>query len=361
MKSIQLENISKSYHKEEFVVKSASFNAEPGEFVILVGPSGCGKTTILKMIAGLEEITSGNLYFGDKVMNNTEPKERNIGMVFQNYALYPHLNVFDNIAFPLTIQKEKKNIIKIKVEETAKILGLEDYLDKKPKQLSGGQRQRVALGRAIIRKPDVFLFDEPLSNLDAKLRVQMRTEIVNLHRLSGATSIYVTHDQTEAMTMGSKLVVMNKGVIHQIGSPMEVYNNPVDLFTAGFLGSPQINIFDGEIFSKDGLRFRAYIGSTEFRLTKDMFITDKVYLGKASIGIRPEFIFPTDADIENTIKTKIFNIEFLGHEQILYFDESGIKSSRLANTEKIYRINDNIEFGIAPNGILIFDDNGNRI
>ena len=207
----------------------------------------------------------------------------------------------------------------------------------------------------------MFLFDEPLSNLDAKLRVQMRTEIVNLHRLSGATSIYVTHDQTEAMTMGSKLVVMNKGVIHQIGSPIEVYNNPVDLFTAGFLGSPQINIFEGEIFLNNGIRFKVANSSVEFQLTEDMFKANKQYLGKASIGIRPEFILPNENVFKNSIKTKIFNIEFLGHEQILYFDESGIKSSRITNTEIKYKINEIIKFGISPNGILIFDNNGNRI
>ena len=360
MKSIRLENISKSYHKGEFVVNSVSFEAEAGEFVILVGPSGCGKTTILKMIAGLETISSGNLYFGDRLMNETEPKERNIGMVFQNYALYPHLSVYDNIAFPLVIQKLKKNEIKPKVESTAEMLGLSEYLHKKPKQLSGGQRQRVALGRAIIRKPDLFLFDEPLSNLDAKLRVQMRTEIVNLHRQSGTTSIYVTHDQTEAMTMGSKLVVLNRGRIHQIGSPMDVYNQPSDLFTASFLGSPQINIFEGEI-RDDGGKICFVNEHIKLELSPEMFVQNKAYRGKASLGIRPENLYPETSAAANVIKTNIHNIEFLGHEQILYFTQSGIKCLRINNADIKYTIGDNLSVGVNPEGVLIFDEHGDRI
>lgn len=354
MKSITLENISKSYQKSEFAVKNVNFKAEEGEFVILVGPSGCGKSTILKMIAGLEEITEGKLYFDDRLMNSATPAERNIGMVFQNYALYPHLNVFDNIAFPLSIKKTAKNIIREKVTATAKMLGLEDYLDKKPKHLSGGQRQRVALGRAIVREPDVFLFDEPLSNLDAKLRVQMRTEIVNLHRKFGATSIYVTHDQTEAMTMGDKLIVMNDGEIMQVGTPKEIYEAPQNIFTASFLGNPQINLFDGTV---TGNVFKFNAADTGIQLPEK--VTSSDYSGKATLGIRPEFLQTTTSD-ENSIATKIINIEYLGHEKLLYFDFGGLKCLR-QNADSAYSVGDNIRISPDRNKIILFDQNGNRL
>ncbi len=247
-------------------VKDVSFEAEDKEFVILVGPSGCGKSTTLRMIAGLEEINSGEIHIGDRIVNDVPPKNRDIAMVFQNYALYPHMTVYDNMAFALKLRKFKKEEIEKTVIETASLLEIEELLDRKPKQLSGGQRQRVALGRAIVRHPQVFLFDEPLSNLDAKLRVQMRAEIVKLHQKLDTTIIYVTHDQVEAMTMANKIVVMKDGKIHQIDSPLEIYNKPVNLFVAGFLGSPSINQFKGKIVRENDKTFlmRAAFGLKSF-------------------------------------------------------------------------------------------------
>ncbi len=239
MADVRLENIVK-YYGDIKVIKGINLDIKDGEFIVLVGPSGCGKTTILRMIAGLEEISDGHLYINNTLVNNVAPKDRNIAMVFQNYALYPHMNVWNNIAFGIKLRKVPKKEINKKVEDVVRILGLEDYLRRKPGQLSGGQRQRVALGRAIVREPDVFLLDEPLSNLDAKLRVQMRAEITKLYKRLNATVISVTHDQTEAMTMGSRIVVMHNGEIKQTGTPEEVYNFPKNLFVAGFIGSPSM-------------------------------------------------------------------------------------------------------------------------
>ena len=244
MASLSLKNICKVYPNGFEAVKDFNLEVEDQEFIIFVGPSGCGKSTTLRMIAGLEEISSGEFYIDGKLMNDVEPKDRDIAMVFQNYALYPHMTVFDNMAFGLKLRKVPKDEIKRKVEEAAKILDLEKLLDRKPKALSGGQRQRVAMGRAIVRNPKVFLMDEPLSNLDAKLRVQMRSEIASLHNRLKATIIYVTHDQTEAMTLGTRIVVLKDGVIMQVDSPQKLYNEPNNLFVAGFIGSPQMNFID---------------------------------------------------------------------------------------------------------------------
>ena len=244
MASLSLQHINKTYPNGFEAVKDFNLEIADKEFIIFVGPSGCGKSTTLRMIAGLEEISGGTLKIGDKVVNDVEPKDRDIAMVFQNYALYPHMTVFDNMAFGLKLRKVPKDEIKRKVEEAAKILDLEKLLDRKPKALSGGQRQRVAMGRAIVRNPKVFLMDEPLSNLDAKLRVQMRSEIASLHNRLKATIIYVTHDQTEAMTLGTRIVVLKDGVIMQVDSPQKLYNEPNNLFVAGFIGSPQMNFID---------------------------------------------------------------------------------------------------------------------
>ena len=246
MASLSLKNVCKVYPNGFEAVKDFNLEVEDKEFIIFVGPSGCGKSTTLRMIAGLEEISSGELIIDGKVMNDVEPKDRDIAMVFQNYALYPHMTVFDNMAFGLKLRKVPKDEIKAKVEEAARILDLEKLLDRKPKALSGGQRQRVAMGRAIVRNPKVFLMDEPLSNLDAKLRVQMRSEISSLHNRLGATIIYVTHDQTEAMTLGTRIVVLKDGVIMQVDSPQKLYNQPNNLFVAGFIGSPQMNFVDAQ-------------------------------------------------------------------------------------------------------------------
>ena len=252
MASLSLQHINKTYPNGFQAVKDFNLDIEDKEFIIFVGPSGCGKSTTLRMVAGLEEITSGTLKIGDKVMNDVEPKDRDIAMVFQNYALYPHMTVYDNMAFGLKLRKVPKDEIDKKVREAARILDLDKLLDRKPKALSGGQRQRVAMGRAIVRDPKVFLMDEPLSNLDAKLRVQMRIEISKIHQKLGATIIYVTHDQTEAMTLGTRIVVMKDGVVQQVDTPQNLYQKPGNLFVAGFMGSPQMNFLDAEIKENGG-------------------------------------------------------------------------------------------------------------
>ena len=281
MASLSLEHICKAYPNGFEAVKDFSLEIADKEFIIFVGPSGCGKSTTLRMIAGLEEITSGTLKIGDRVVNDVEPKDRDIAMVFQNYALYPHMTVYDNMAFGLKLRKVPKDQIDKMVKEAAKILDLEKLLDRKPKALSGGQRQRVAMGRAIVRDPKVFLMDEPLSNLDAKLRVQMRIEIAKLHERLGATIIYVTHDQTEAMTLGTRIVVMKDGVVQQVDTPQNLYNNPNNLFVAGFIGSPQMNFMDADVHEKAGDIYLK-VGSHDIKLppAKAKKVKDGGYVGK---------------------------------------------------------------------------------
>ncbi len=258
MANLSLKHIYKVYPGDVTAVKDFNLEIADKEFIVFVGPSGCGKSTTLRMIAGLEEISKGELYIGDRLVNEVEPKERDIAMVFQSYALYPHMTVYDNMAFGLKLRKVPKDEIDKKVKDAAKILDIEHLLDRKPKALSGGQRQRVALGRAIVREPKVFLMDEPLSNLDAKLRVQMRTEISKLHQRLQTTFIYVTHDQVEAMTMGTRIVVMKDGIVQQVDSPQEIYNNPANIFVAGFIGSPQMNFIDGTIKEEGGKYFACF-------------------------------------------------------------------------------------------------------
>ncbi len=292
MARVLLEDVRKVYDNGFVAVHGASFEVEDGEFVVLVGPSGCGKSTTLRMIAGLEEATAGTLHIGDRVVNDIPPKDRDIAMVFQNYALYPHMTVFENMAFGLRLRKYGKKEITALVENAAETLGVTDILDRKPKQLSGGQRQRVAVGRAIVRKPQVFLFDEPLSNLDAKLRVQMRTEISKLHQKLGATMIYVTHDQIEAMTMGDRIVVLKDGHIQQIDSPLNLYNNPVNKFVASFIGSPAMNFVNGRITRSDGLRFESSDGVISCRLPDAHSKSTAEHIGVPVIlGVRPEDIY----------------------------------------------------------------------
>lgn len=318
MAKVVVQNLNKIYDNGFHAVKDVSFVAEDKEFVVLVGPSGCGKSTTLRVIAGLEEITSGDITIGDKLVNNTPPKDRDIAMVFQNYALYPHMTVYENMAFALKLRGESKATISAKVDNAAKMLGIEENLKSRPGQLSGGQRQRVALGRAIVRNPKVFLFDEPLSNLDAKLRVQMRAEIVKLHHQLENTMIYVTHDQVEAMTMADKIVVMKDGVIHQIAAPLEVYNNPANIFVAGFIGSPAINLVPGKIVTKDGkLSFDS--GDYVLELCPQQTGDLEKYLNKPVImGIRPEDIydarFDSMADFPQSLDTTCDLVEPLGNE-----------------------------------------------
>ncbi len=323
MAGVTLKNVFKTYPGGVTAVSDFNIDIEDKEFIILVGPSGCGKTTTLRMIAGLEEITSGELYIGDKLCNDVAPKDRDIAMVFQNYALYPHMTVFDNMAFGLKLRKTPKEEIKRRVHETARILSIEHLLDRKPKALSGGQRQRVALGRAIVREPKVFLMDEPLSNLDAKLRVQMRTEISKLHLKLNTTFIYVTHDQTEALTMGTRIVVMKDGFVQQIDSPQKLYDEPVNAFVAGFMGSPQMNMANA-LIEKQGdkviLKFGEYtLGLPE---NKAKALEEQGYIGKEVIfGIRPEDIHDEDEWLANNNEVLDASVEVterLGSETYLY-------------------------------------------
>lgn len=312
---VTMENLGKKYEgRENFTLRNINLEIEDQEFLVILGPSGCGKSTLLRMIAGLNSITEGELYFGGKLMNKVQPKDRDIAMVFQSYALYPHLTVYDNMAFSLKMQKERKEVIHQKVMEAAEVLQLEDYLYSKPSDISGGQRQRVALGRAMVRKPGVFLMDEPLSNLDAKLREHMRVELVRLHKQLGTTSIYVTHDQTEAMTMADKILLLDGGEIQQFGTPNEFYNTPANLFVAKFIGSPTMNIFEGVY--QNG-RFVSDNGAIDIEPKN----ADKELLNahegkKVYLGIRPERLLAGSK--ENSFKGRIDVIEMLGKEQVLY-------------------------------------------
>lgn len=331
MATVKLENICKSYDNGFQAAKNVNIDIEDKEFIVLVGPSGCGKSTTLRMIAGLEDITSGTLKIDDRVVNDVEPKERDIAMVFQNYALYPHMTVYDNMSFSLKLRKMDKQEIDKKVKEAAKILQLENLLDRKPKALSGGQRQRVALGRSIVRNPKVFLMDEPLSNLDAKLRTEMRAQISKLHKDLGATFIYVTHDQTEAMTMGDRIVVMKDGVVQQINKPKVLYDNPVNKFVASFIGSPQMNFMDAEIL-KEGDDIVANISGKDVKFVipkgKAAFLEEKGYVGKTIIvGIRPEDIHKEkvflDLSENNQFKADVVIRELMGAEIYAYINFQG--------------------------------------
>ena len=313
MIDIKLNNITKKYDNGFQAVNGVSIEIPKNKFIVLLGPSGCGKSTILRMIAGLEEVSSGEIYFDNQNVNNLAPKDRKIGMVFQNYALYPHLSVFENIAFPLKVLKEDKITIEKEVNRIADLLNLNGMLDRKPKQLSGGQRQRVALGRALIRKPSIFLFDEPLSNLDAQLRVQMRNEIINLHRSINTTSVYVTHDQTEAMTMADEIVILKDGLVQQIASPDKIYNYPNNIFVAKFIGSPSINIIKKEVFLNyfDIADLEMNINSIE---------------NSVNVAIRPENMEITKiSQSQNDFcNFQITNIENMGYEYLIYFKDKSM-------------------------------------
>ena len=361
MASLSLTNVCKVYPNGFEDVKDFSLEVEDQEFIIFVGPSGCGKSTTLRMIAGLEEISSGELKIDGRVVNDVEPKDRDIAMVFQNYALYPHMTVFDNMAFGLKLRKVPKDEIKKKVEEAAKILDLEKLLDRKPKALSGGQRQRVAMGRAIVRNPKVFLMDEPLSNLDAKLRVQMRSEIASLHNRLKATIIYVTHDQTEAMTLGTRIVVLKDGVIMQVDSPQKLYNEPNNLFVAGFIGSPQMNFIDA-VCKVEGERVTLNFEKTSVVLppAKAKKLIDGGYNGKTVVmGIRPEDIGDSQIEIEAhkdaVFETDVTGYELLGSEVLLYFNVAGTAMTAKVDSRTTARMGDHITLAIDPEKIHCFD------
>ncbi len=324
MAQVSLRNVSKVYPGNVVAVKDFNLGIENKEFIVIVGPSGCGKSTTLRMIAGLEEISSGDIYIGDKLVNDTPAKDRNIAMVFQNYALYPHMDVYENMAFGLKLRRYPKAEIRERVEEAAGILGIKHLLQRKPKELSGGEKQRVAVGRAIVRKPLVFLFDEPLSNLDAKLRVQMRAEINKLHNKLQTTMIYVTHDQIEAMTLGTRIVVMKDGFIQQIADPLNLYDHPVNKFVASFVGSPPMNFMEGAVIKKNG-KYLFDEGKFQLGINDNMTSLLKGYEGKTMIlGIRSEDIydklFTSNATVDNTVSVTVDIVEPMGAEVYLYLN-----------------------------------------
>ncbi len=360
MAEVELKNISKIYEDGKVAVKDATFKINDKEFMVLVGPSGCGKTTTLRMIAGLEEITEGDLLIDSVRVNDVSPKDRNIAMVFQNYALYPHMTVFENMAFGLKLRKVNIKEINKRVLEAADILGIKELLDKKPKALSGGQRQRVAVGRAIVRNPKVFLFDEPLSNLDAKLRVQMRTEISKLHNSLGATMVYVTHDQTEAMTMGDRIVIMKDGVIHQIDTPLNLYYKPKNKFVAGFIGSPSMNFIPGTVIkSENAIRFVSsnkeliFDIPSEYNSSVSRKINEKLWL-----GIRPEDINSGEDNSHfshfDLIKT-LEVVEPMGNEVYLYFSIEGIQFVARVKTDKMLKAGNPFKLYFNTEKIYFFD------
>ena len=365
MAKVELKGIGKVYDGNVRAVDNANIVVEDREFVVFVGPSGCGKSTTLRMVAGLEEITEGDLFIDGERMNDVPPKDRNIAMVFQNYALYPHMTVFDNMAFGLKLRKVPKPEIERKVNEAAKILDLSHLLDRKPKAMSGGQRQRVALGRAIVRSPKVFLLDEPLSNLDAKLRAQMRTEISKIHKKLGTTFIYVTHDQTEAMTMGDRIVCMKDGYVQQVDTPQNLYENPVNKFVAGFLGSPQMNFIDAVLREEYG-QYVVEFGSNRGQIYQIIVPESKVngnlasYVNKEIIlGVRPEAIHDEEMYLSNAttgvIDANVEITEMMGAETYLYLVCEGIPLTARVSPRSTARPGDDIKVAIDPNRIHIFD------
>ena len=352
MANVSLRHVYKIYDGGVTAVTDFNLEIADKEFIILVGPSGCGKSTTLRMIAGLEDISKGELYIGDTLANDVAPKDRDIAMVFQNYALYPHMTVYDNMAFGLKLRKFSKEEIKRRVEEAARILGIEQYLDRKPKALSGGQRQRVALGRAIVRNPKVFLLDEPLSNLDAKLRAQMRTEISKIYQRLGTTFIYVTHDQTEAMTMGTRIVVMKDGFIQQVDTPQHLYDLPCNMFVAGFIGSPAMNFIRGTI---DGDKFVTETLKLTIPEEKLAVLKTQESLHKPIVmGIRPEDIHP-DAQEENNISAKISVAELTGAEFMLYTTVGGHELVVRAGALNDYHAGENITIHFDMTKCHFFD------
>ena len=349
MSQIRLENIVKRYEDGFVAVRNANLTIDDGEFMVLVGPSGCGKSTTLRMIAGLEEVSEGNVFVGDQRVNDLEPGDRDIAMVFQNYALYPHMTVRSNMGFGLRMRGVDKSEIEARVNLAAEILSLGALLDRKPREMSGGQRQRVAVGRAIVRQPSAFLFDEPLSNLDAKLRVQMRTELAKLHQKLATTTVYVTHDQVEAMTLGHRITVMNGGIIQQVDTPMNLYRHPVNRFVAGFIGSPAMNFIQGNVqesmFISEGVRL--HVGSIPHQ-------------GDALLGIRPEDLTPAEGDADLLFSATVDVVERMGHETVLYF--------QLGGDPMVARIEDDLEihagatipFAVKPNRWHLFEAKGDE-
>ena len=370
MASVTLKGIYKKYAGGVTAVSDFNLDIQDKEFIILVGPSGCGKSTTLRMIAGLEEISEGELYIGDRLVNDVAPKDRDIAMVFQNYALYPQMTVFENMAFGLKLRKTPKDEIKRRVEEAARILDITHLLDRKPKALSGGQRQRVALGRAIVREPQVFLLDEPLSNLDAKLRAQMRTELSKLHLRLGTTFIYVTHDQVEAMTMGTRIVVMKDGFIQQVDTPQNLYTKPTNMFVAGFMGSPQMNFIDAKLVEKDG-RYVVAFGDENNTYEVAIPESKKVdelseYVGKdVVLGVRPESLKDEEMFISaastGIIDCNVEVTELMGAETYLYLTCAGVNLTARVSPRSTVRAGDTIKMAIDVNNIHVFDKETEKV
>ena len=360
MASISLRHIYKIYSGDVTAVTDFNLEIEDKEFIILVGPSGCGKSTTLRMIAGLEEISKGELYIGDRLVNDVPPKDRDIAMVFQNYALYPHMTVYKNMAFGLELRKTPKYEIDKRVREAARVLDIEHLLDRKPKALSGGQRQRVALGRAMVRNPAVFLLDEPLSNLDAKLRTAMRTEIIKLHQKLGTTFIYVTHDQTEAMTMGDRIVVMKDGIVQQVDTPQNLYDYPCNMFVAGFIGSPQMNFLDATL-AKEGGNYYVDLGGDKLLIDPSKANSElDVYVGKAiKAGIRPEDIKDDeeflDRHKDSQITANVEVSELMGSEIYLYLTYKGYKMTARVNPTSTAKNGSDVKVAINTKKLHLFD------
>ncbi len=360
MANVMLEGVTKRYPGDVVAVKDATFEVQDKEFLILVGPSGCGKSTLLRMVAGLEEITKGRILIDGRVVNDVPPKDRDIAMVFQNYALYPHMSVYDNMAFGLRMRKYPKDEIERRVQEAGVILGIEELLDRKPKALSGGQRQRVAVGRAIVRKPKVFLFDEPLSNLDAKLRVQMRAELSSLHRRLEATMIYVTHDQTEAMTMGDRITVLKDGIIQQIDGPIALYEEPANMFVAGFIGSPSINFLHGSIAQGTPCIFECpgFKALLPGRLTEGIDLSDGM---SVALGIRPEHIVQSTGEDGFEMDVELDVVEPMGHETYLHFHINGTKITARITEGGQFRVGNRIRLTFDLAKAHLFDLESGRM
>ncbi len=359
MANVVVKDVKKVFDGTVVAVSDMNLTVEDREFVVLVGPSGCGKSTLLRMIAGLEDVTEGEIYIDDRLVNDVPPKDRDIAMVFQNYALYPHMSVYDNMAFGLKLRKYPKDEIDTRVREAAEILGIEQLLERRPKALSGGQRQRVAVGRAIVRKPKVFLFDEPLSNLDAKLRVQTRTEISKLHERLKATMIYVTHDQTEAMTMGTRIMVMKDGFSHQVADPLSIYQKPVNRFVAGFIGSPAMNFVEGKLV-EDGGSVVFETGSFKAPLVGELAEKARGSAGREMVlGVRPEDIYDAaDADrIEHpaAIKAHVEVVEPMGNEIFLYFSLAGDDMVARIDVRQPPAVNSDVDLLLDIGNAHLFD------
>jgi multiple sugar transport system ATP-binding protein len=348
---VSIRQLNKKYDNGFHAVKDVNLEIEDKEFLVLVGPSGCGKTTTLRMVAGLEEITSGEIRIGERVINDLPPMDRDIAMVFQNYALYPHKTVFDNMAFGLQMRGYPKEEVKKRVEDAAEILGIEALLARKPRQLSGGQRQRVAVGRAIVRHPEVFLFDEPLSNLDAKLRVQMRVELKRLHERLETTAIYVTHDQVEAMTLGTRVVVMKDGLVQQVGAPLELYGRPANKFVAGFIGSPAMNFVDVAIQAGNG---RLWAEAQGFRIRVPDRISSQA--GKrVTLGVRPEAVRIANGVDDYSFATEVDVVEPLGNEILLNFRAGGVPMVARVDPGTRVSAHDAVRFALDPARLHFFD------